>query len=167
MYAIVLHCNVLWYQCESRSTYQRRNPLSLAHTHIFTHSDKGFLTWAIVQPNPTSSLPYLLNFCHVTVCVHFCHIPLPPSPQLTRSLLCTLVRGSEEFMRTSFIMEVSFLQFPYFRWLGSSRIKEANYLEESPSVIFRGKQNCSNNIEIQGTRGKVSKYRNKYKLFET
>ena len=57
--------------------------------------------------------------------------------------------GKKAGWEKSFIMEVSFLQFPYFRWLGSSRIKEANYLEESPSVIFRGKQNCSNNIEIQ------------------
>ena len=104
----------------------------------------------------------------------FCHNPLPPSPHPLPFILHPCQRLWRIYKKKfhhggfifpifllplvgekSFIMEVSFLQFPYFRWLGSSRIKEANYLEESPSVIFRGKQNCSNNIQIQGTRSKV------------
>ena len=47
----------------------------------------------------------------------------------------------QEYMTKSFTAEVSFFPFSYFLMLGRGRIKEANYLEESPRVIYGENQN--------------------------
>ena len=55
----------------------------------------------------------------------------------------------------SFTTEVSFFPFSYFLMLGRGRIKEANYLEESPRVIYGENQNWSPTFtpaQIYGTQ---------------
>ena len=55
----------------------------------------------------------------------------------------------------SFATEVSFFPFSYFLMLGRGRIKEANYLEESPRVIYGENQNWSPTFtpaQIYGTQ---------------
>ena len=60
----------------------------------------------------------------------------------------------------SFTVEVSFFTFSYFLMLGRGRIKEANYLEESPRVIYGENQNWSPTFtlaQIYGTQTLTNK----------
>ena len=59
-----------------------------------------------------------------------------------------------------FTAEVSFFPFSYFLMLGRGRIKEANYLEESPRVIYGENQNWSPTFtpaQIYGTQTLTNK----------